>query len=284
MAQKTVKETIHAKGIDISIYTTDFQNEFISLTDVARYKNPEEPNVVVANWMRNRNTIEYLGIWEQLYNPEFKPLEFEGFLSQAGANAFTLSPMKWIESTNAIGMTVKKGRGGGTYAHKDIAFKFAAWLSAEFELYIVKDYQRLKSDENSRLSLNWNLNREVAKLNYRIHTDAIKENLIPPELRPEQIAYTYASEADMLNVALFGKTAKQWREANPGKKGNMRDEANIQQLLVLANMESYNAVLIEQGKTQSERLVLLHELAVRQMQTMEAMSMSNLPQLPKKPD
>lgn len=284
MARKLIKETIHAKGVDISIYTTDFQNEFISLTDIARYKNPEEPNVVIANWMRNRNTIEYLGLWEQLYNTEFKPLEFEGFLHQAGANAFTLSPMKWIDSTNAIGIAVKKGRGGGTYAHKDIAFKFAAWLSAEFELYIIKDYQRLKTDENSRLSLNWNLNREVARLNYRIHTDAIKENLIPPELKPEQIVYTYANEADMLNVALFGQTAKQWREENPNKKGNMRDEATIQQLLVLANMESYNAVLIEQGKSQKNRLILLHNLAVKQMRTMEALSSGELLQIPPRHD
>lgn len=279
MPRKPVKEIIHAKGIDIGIYTTDFENEFISLTDIARYKNPEEPNAVIANWMRNRNTIEYMGIWEQLYNAEFKPLEFEGFLHEAGANAFTLSPLKWIESTNAIGIVVKRGRNGGTYAHKDIAFKFAAWLSAEFELYIVKDYQRLKMDENSRLSLNWNLNREVAKLNYRIHTDAIKDNLIPPELTLEQISYTYASEADMLNVALFGKRAKQWRDANTDKKGNMRDYATIQQLLVLANMESYNAVLIEQGKPQSERLILLRKLAVRQMQTMESLNLAGLPQM-----
>ena len=280
MAKKTVKETIHAKGVDISIYTNDFQNEFISLTDIARYKNQEEPNVVVANWMRNRNTIEYLGIWEQLYNADFKPLEFEGFLNQAGANAFTLSPMKWIESTNAIGIVTRKGRGGGTYAHKDIAFKFAAWLSAEFELYIVKDYQRLKTDENSRLSMSWNLNREIAKINYWIHTDAIKGNLIPPELTPEQISYTYASEADLLNVALFGQTAKQWRDKNPGKKGNMRDDANLNQLLVLANMESYNAVLIEQEKSQSERLVLLRELAVKQMQTLSSLDTTQIAALP----
>lgn len=280
MAKKPVKEVIHAKGIEIGVYTIDFENDFISLTDIARYKNPEEPNTVVGNWMRNRNTIEYLGLWEQLYNADFKPLEFEGFLHEAGANAFTLSPMKWVESTNAIGIVVKRGRGGGTYAHKDIAFKFAAWLSAEFELYVVKDYQRLKTDENSRLSLGWNLNREIAKLNYRIHTDAIKDNLIPSELTSEQIYYTYASEADLLNVALFGMRAKEWRDRNPGKKGNIRDEANLNQLLVLANMESYNAVLIEQGKSQSERLVLLRALAVKQMQTLAAMNTDRLPQLP----
>lgn len=279
MSERIKKDTIHAKGIDISVYTKDFENEFISLTDIARYKNSEEPNVVVANWMRNRNTIEYLGIWEQLYNPEFKPLEFEGFLNQAGGNAFTLSPLKWIKSTNAIGMVVKSGRGGGTYGHKDIAFKFAAWLSAEFELYIIKDYQRLKNDENSRLSLSWNLNREISKLNYRIHTDAIKDNLIPPELTPEQIAYTYASEADMLNVVLFGKTAKQWRNANIDKKGNIRDEASIQQLLVLSNMESYNAILIEQEKTQAERMELLRKLAVKQMEKMSMLNLSELPMI-----
>jgi hypothetical protein len=191
-----------------------------------------------------------------------------------------MTPTKWIESVNAIGIVSKAGRYGGTYAHSDIAMSFATWISPEFQLYIMKDYRRLKSDENSRLSLGWNLNREIAKLNYRIHTDAIKGNLIPPELTPAQISYTYASEADLLNVALFGQTAKQWRDANPNKKGNMRDEANLNQLLVLANMESYNAVLIEQGKEQAERLVLLRKLAVRQMETLASISMDHLPQLP----
>jgi hypothetical protein len=279
MAKKPVKEIIHAKGIDIGIYTNDFENEFISLTDIAKYRS-DEPRDVIKNWMRNRNTLEFLGVWEQLHNPNFKQVEFDLFRSEAGLNSFTMSPTKWIEGVNAIGIVSKSGRYGGTYAHSDIAMSFATWISPEFQLYIMKDYRRLKSDENSRLSLNWNLNREVAKLNYRIHTDAIKENLIPPELTPDQISYTYASEADMLNVALFGKTAKQWREENPMKKGNMRDDANIQQLLVLANMESYNAILIDQGKSQSERLVLLHELAVRQMQTMTALNLSSLPQLP----
>lgn len=277
MAKKQIKETIHAKGVDIGIYTTDFENEFISLTDIAKYKNREEPNVVVANWMRNRNTIEYLGIWEQLYNTNFKPLEFEGFLHQAGGNAFTLSPMKWVNETNAIGLVVKSGRGGGTFAHRDIAFKFAAWISAEFELYVVKDYQRLKKDENSRLSLNWNLNREISKLNYRIHTEAIKNNLIPAELTKEQVSYKYANEADMLNVALFGMTAKEWRDENKGEKGNMRDYAELDQLLVLANLESYNAILIDKGTIMSERLVLLRELAVKQMKTMQSLNLNNLP-------
>lgn len=279
MADKVVKDTIHAKGIEIGIYTTDFENEFISLTDIAKYKS-SEPKDVIKNWMRNRNTLEFLALWEELHNANFNRVEFDSVKTEAGLNSFTMSPSKWIEQMNAIGMVSKPGRyGGGTYAHSDIAMSFATWISPEFQLYIMKDYRRLKSDENSRLSLNWNLNREVAKLNYRIHTDAIKEKLIPPELTPEQISHTYASEADLLNVALFGKTAKEWRDANHGKKGNMRDEASIHQLLVLANMESYNAVLIEQGKTQSERLVALRELAIKQMQTLEAISMDNLPRL-----
>lgn len=278
MAKAPVKEIIHAKGIDIGIYTTDFQNEFISLTDIARYKS-DEPNDVIRNWLRSRDTLEFLGLWESLHNPNFKPVEFDGFRRQAGLNAFTMSPSKWIDGVGAIGIVVKAGRYGGTYAHSDIAFEFASWVSAEFKLYIIKDYKRLKSDENSRLSLNWNLNREISKLNYRIHTDAIKENLIPLELTSAQISYTYASEADMLNVALFGKTAKQWRDANPNAKGNIRDAATINQLLVLANMESYNAILIEQGKTQSERLVILHDLAVKQLQTLTALNTDHLPKL-----
>lgn len=243
MTKKVIKETIHAKGFDISIYTTDFENEFISLTDIAKYKS-NAPNDVIKNWMRSRETLEFLGLWETLHNPDFKPVEFDGFRREAGLHAFTMSPSKWIESVNAVGIVTKAGRYGGTYAHSDIALEFASWISAEFKLYIVKDYQRLRHDENSRLSLNWNLNREIAKLNYRIHTDAIKDNLIPPELTPQQISYKYASEADVLNVALFGKTAKQWREENPSRKGNMRDYADLNQLLVLANMESYNAILL----------------------------------------
>ena len=188
-----------------------------------------------------------------------------------------MSPKKWIEATNAMGIVSKSGRYGGTYAHSDIAFEFASWISPEFKLYIIKDYKRLKAEENSRLSLNWNLNRELSKLNYRIHTDAIKANLIPPELTPEQISYTYASEADMLNVVLFGKTAKQWRDENPNETGNIRDQATIYQLLVLSNMESYNAILIQQGKSQAERMILLHELAVQQMTTMSTLDLKKLP-------
>lgn len=268
---KIKKETIEAKGFTIQVYTEDFKNDYVSLTDIARYKNKEEPNVVVANWMRNYSTIEYLGIWERLNNPNFKPVEFEGFLKEAGSNAFTLSPKKWSEITNAIGLLVKSGRGGGTYAHKDIAFKFAAWISAEFELYIIKDYQRLKSDENSRLSLNWNLNREISKINYKIHTDAIKEYLLK-DLTPEQLMYKYANEADLLNVALFNKTAKQWRDANPKSKGNIRDEASINELLVLSNMESYNAVLISKGLQQADRMVELRNLARTQILSLEKLN------------
>ena len=279
MPKAPIKETIHAKGFDISIYTTDFENEFISLTDIAKYKS-DDPNATICNWMRSRETLEFLGLWERLHNPEFKPLEFEGFRKEAGLHAFTMSPSKWISSVGAIGIVSKAGRYGGTYAHSDIALEFASWISAEFKLYIVKDYQRIKHDENSRLSLNWNLNREIAKLNYRIHTDAIKENLIPPDLTPEQISYKYANEADLLNVALFGKTAKQWRDENPGSKGNIRDYASLNQLLVLANMENYNAILIEQSRLMSERLVLLRALAVKQMKTLASVKQDALPQLP----
>jgi len=273
---KLIKEVIHAKGIDIGIYTEDFHNEYISLTDIARYKS-DEPKDVIKNWMRSRDTLEFLGLWEQLHNPCFKGVEFDSFRKQAGANAFTMSPKKWIEATDAIGIVSKAGRYGGTYAHSDIAFEFASWISPEFKLYIIKDYKRLKKEENSRLSLNWNLNRELSKINYRIHTDAIKANLIPPELTPQQISYTYASEADMLNVVLFGKTAKQWRDEHPDEPGNIRDHATIYQLLVLANMESYNAILIQQGKAQEERMNLLHELAVQQMSTMSTFDLKPLP-------
>ena len=275
---RIIKDTIHAAGVDIGIYTQDFENEFISLTDIARYKS-DDPTAVIQNWMRNRDVIEFLGLWERLHNPDFKPLEFEGFRKQAGANAFTMSPRKWIEATNAIGIVSKAGRYGGTYAHSDIAMSFATWISPEFQLYIMKDYRRLKTDENSRLSLNWNLNRAISKLNYRIHTDAIKENLIPPELTSEQVACTYANEADMLNVVLFGKTAKQWKDENPTAKGNMRDAATLNQLLVLANLESYNAVLINQGKDQKERMELLRQLTVQQLQTLETVNLNSLPKL-----
>lgn len=274
------RDVLRAKGIEIGIYTEDFENEYISLTDIAKYRNEDDPRFVIQNWMRNRNTVEFLGVWETLHNPNFNRVQFEAVKSEAGLNRFVMTPTKWIEQMNAKGMTSKAGRyGGGTYAHSDIAMSFATWISPEFQLYIMKDYRRLKLDENSRLSLGWNLNREITKLNYRIHTDAIKVNLIPPELTPEQISYKYASEADLLNVALFGKTAKQWRSENKGKKGNVRDYATIQQLLVLANLESYNAILIGQGKSQSERMQLLRKMVIEQLQTLEKVSIGNLPKI-----
>lgn len=261
------KETIHAKGLEIGIYTNDFNNEFISLTDIAKYQNIKDPRFVIRNWMRNRDTIDFLGLWETLHNPDFKRANFDTFKNEAGKHSFVISPELWIKDTNAIGMINKRGRyDGGTYAHSDIAMSFATWISPEFQLYIMKDYRRLKTDENSRLSLNWNLNREISKLNYHIHTDAIKESL-PPDLTSQQIHFTYASEADLLNVAMFGMTAKEWRNKNKNKKGNIRDYASINQLLILSNLESYNAILINQGKPQNERLVLLREMAVKQLKT-----------------
>lgn len=260
-----MKATINAKGTEITVLSKGDENDFISLTDIARYKNPDEPKDVVKNWMRSRSTIEFLGLWEQLNNPDFKGVEFDSFIHEAGSNAFTLSPQKWISATNAVGMLSKSGRYGGTFAHKDIAFEFASWVSAEFKLYIIKDYQRLKADENSRISLEWNVNRVISKINYKIHTDAIKDNLIPQLVSKQQQALTYASEADMLNVALFGKTAREWKEQNPEAKGNMRDEATIQQLIVLSNLESMNAELIKQGIPQNKRLVALNKMAIEQM-------------------
>ena len=265
---KTVTETIHAQGIEIGIYTTDFENEFLSLTDIAKYRNEDDPRFVIQNWMRNRNTIEFLAVWEILHNPDFNRVQFEAVKNEAGLNRFVMTPTKWIEQMNAKGIVSKSGRyGGGTFAHSDIAMSFATWISPEFQLYIMKDYRRLKSDENSRLSLNWNLNREISKLNYKIHTDAVKENLLLPDLTIEQQNFVYADEADLLNVALFGKTAKEWRNENSGKSGNIRDYADIPHLLVLANLESYNAILIEQKISQKERLLKLRDTAKRQLET-----------------
>ncbi len=277
MADNIFKGKINAQGTEIAVVSVGTPDDFISLTDIAKYKNREEPNVVVANWLRNRNTIEYLGIWEQLNNPNFKPLEFEGFMKAAGENAFTLSPMKWVNSTNAVGMFVKAGRGGGTFAHKDIAFKFASWISAEFELYIIKDYQRLKVDENSRISIDWNVKRILAKVNYKIHTDAIRDNLIPPELTVRQKSFVYADEADLLNTALFGMTAAEWRRKNPDKSGNIRDYETIEQLLVLANLENINALYIGKGMPQEERIEELSRLARQQLtQLLEVSSIKAL--------
>lgn len=241
--------------------------EFVCITDIARQKNEHDPNGVVANWMRNRNTIEFLGIWETLYNPSFNPLGFEGFRKEAGLNAFTLSPTKWVEQTNAIGIQATSGRYGGTYAVSDIAFEFASWISVEFKLYLVKEFQRLKEEEQKLIG--WTAKRELSKINYRIHTDAIKENLIPAEVTREQAALKYADEADVLNMAMFGMTAKQWRDANPDKKGNIRDYASINELICLSNMENLNAVFINDGMPQSERLIKLNEIAIHQMKVLE---------------
>jgi hypothetical protein len=277
MTDKTFKGKIKAKGTEITVLSLGTLDDFISLTDIAKYKNPEEPSVVVANWLRNHNTIEYLGIWEHLNNPDFKPLEFEGFMNAAGANAFTLSPQRWINATNAVGIVSRSGRGGGTFAHKDIAFEFASWISPEFKLYIIKDYQRLKADENSRISLDWNVKRILAKVNYRIHTEAIREHLVPPELTARQKSFVYADEADLLNTALFGMTAAEWRGANPDKDGNMRDHATIEQLLVLANLENVNALYIGKEMPQPERIEELNRLA--RLQLMAITNTSGVKQL-----
>ncbi len=252
---------INIKDTSVAVIIIN-DSDFISLTDIAKYKT-DDANSVIANWMRNRNTIEYLGIWESLYNGEFKPLEFEGFKNQAGLNAFTLSPLKWINTTNAKGIIVKSGRYGGTFAHKDIAFKFASWISVEFELYMVKEFQRLKEEEQKQLG--WTAKRELAKINYHIHTDAIKRNLIPQELSSAQTSVIYANEADVLNVALFGITAKQWRDANPDLKGNIRDYAGINELICLANMENLNAVFISEKIPQKDRLIKLNQIAIQQI-------------------
>ena len=268
---KVKKDTIEAKGFAIQIYTEDFKNDYISLTDIARYKNVHEPKDVVKNWLRVRDTIEFLGLWVTIHNPNFKGVEFDSFRKEAGTNAFTLSPQRWIENTNAIGIVSKSGRGGGTFAHPDIAMEFASWIPAEFKLYLIQDFKRHKLDENSKLSLGWSLNREISKINYKIHTDAIKEYLLK-DLTNEQLSYKYASEADMLNVALFNKRAKQWREENPDLKGNMRDYASLNELLVLANMESYDAILIGKGMEQKERMIELRKLARTQIVSLEKLN------------
>lgn len=254
---------INVKGKDVTIYTVD-QHDYICITDIARYKDSERTDYIILNWLRNRNTIEFLGIWETLNNPDFKPIEFDGFRKQAGLNSFVLTAKQWIEKTGAIGLISKSGRYGGTYAHKDIAFEFASWVSVEFKLYLIKEFQRLKEYEQKQLG--WDIKRNLAKINYRIHTDAIKENLIPPELNQYQMSTIYASEADVLNVALFGMTAKEWRNNNPELKGNIRDYANVSQLVCLANLENLNALFINEGLSQSERLKKLNRIAISQME------------------
>lgn len=259
------KKEIVVNDTSVTIISAN-ESDYISLTDIAKYKS-EDPVDVISNWMRNRNTVEYLGLWECLYNMDFKPLEFEGFRKQAGLNAFTLSPQKWIKTTNAIGIISKSGRYGGTFAHKDIAFKFASWISVEFELYLIKEFQRLKQEE--RKMLVWSAKRELSKINYHIHTDAIKTNLIPKEISLSQKNTIYAEEADVLNVALFGVTAKEWRLENPDLEGNIRDHATINELICISNMENINAVLIGEGIPQSERLEKLNKIAIHQMNILE---------------
>jgi hypothetical protein len=266
---KAKKTTIEVKGTAVTVLAQS-QQEFICITDIARYKDAERTDYLISNWLRNRNTIEFLGIWEQLNNPGFNPIEFDGIKKQAGLNSFILTARRWIDTTGAIGLISKSGRYGGTYAHKDIAFEFASWISVEFKLYLIKEFQRLKDEENDRLKLGWNLQRTLSKINYRIHTDAISETLIPPAITKSQASLVYANEADLLNVALFGQTAKQWRDANPDADGNIRDHAPLEQLVVLTNLESLNAVLIRQGLTQADRLLRLNEIAISQMRTLLA--------------
>ena len=253
---------------DILIRTMTINGvDYICITDIARQKNADEPKDVVKNWMRQKNTLEYLGLWEKLYNPSFKGVEFDPLLAESGSNSFTMSPSRWVTLTSSIGIVTKNGAGGGTYAQRDIAFKFANWVSVEFELYLVKEFQRLKADEQKLLG--WTAKRELSKINYRIHTDAIQHNLVPNEVTSLQASMIYAEEADVLNVAMFGMTAKQWRDANPDLKGNIRDYATINELICLSNMENINAVLINDGISQGERLIKLNQIAIQQMRVLE---------------
>ena len=261
---KKKEQKITVKGIIITTNIVD-NEDYISLTDIARIKNPVEPKDVVKNWLRSKSTIEYIGLWETLYNSNFKGVEFDSLLKEAGSNSFTLSPTKWIDSTNSIGIVSKQGKNGGTFAHIDIALEFASWVSSEFKLYFIKEFKRLKIEENNREKLDWNLQRTISKINYKIHTDAIKENLIPKEISKTQASFVYASEADILNVAIFGKTAKEWKEEALENLGNIRDEATIEQLVVLSNLESINSLLIQQNLPQNERIIQLNKVAISQM-------------------
>ncbi|MGD2084958.1 MAG: KilA-N domain-containing protein [Candidatus Aminicenantes bacterium] len=258
------KQKLNVKGTDIILFSKE-NEDYISLTDIARYKDAERTNYIIQNWMRSRSTIEFIGLWEQLHNPNFKRIEFDAFKNEAGSNSFTLTPQRWINSTNAIGIISKSGRYGGTFAHHDIAFEFASWISAEFKLYLLKEFQRLKQEENEQKKLEWNVSRTLAKVNYLIHTDAIKENLIPENITKNKQKYIYADEADLLNIALFGKTAKEWKEENPDSKGNIRDYATLEQLVVLSNLESYNSELIKMKIPPDNRLVKLNKIAIDQM-------------------
>jgi len=272
----TKNKKIEVIGREISLYSNK-SVDYISLTDMARYRDTNRTNYIIQNWMRTRSAIEFCGLWEQLNNPDFKRIEFDAFKNESGANSFTLTPQKWIESTKAIGIISKSGRYGGTFAHRDIAFEFASWISAEFKFYLIHEFQRLKEIENDSQKLNWNLQRTLAKVNYTIHTDAIKERLIPEKLSAKQTSLVYASEADLLNMALFGKTAAEWRSENPEVKGNMRDDATLEQLVVLSNLESINAVLIRHGLSQSDRLKQLNQIAITQMTSL--VNNSNLKRL-----
>jgi hypothetical protein len=258
---------INVKNVEIVLFEQN-KIDYISLTDIAKYKNEDDPRFVIQNWMKTRYTVDFLGIWEQMHNKNFNRVEFDTFKSEVGTNAFVLTPSKWIKKTKAIGIVSSSGRYGGTYAHKDIAFEFASWISAEFKLYLIKEFQRLKEDENKRLSLGWDAKRTLAKVNYKIHTDAIKKHIVPPRLSKKAINMIYASEADVLNMALFGMTAKDWRDKNPNKKGNIRDYSSIEQLVCLSNLESLNAEFIRQGMKQSERLKKLNEIAIIQMRSL----------------
>jgi len=262
---KEFQEKMNINGLEITVVSQGDEDDYISLTDIAKHKNPEDPRIVVSNWLSSYATIDFLATWEQLYNPNFNRMEFQTVRSEPGR--LVMTPSQWINRMQAIGIRSKAGRYGGTYAHKDIAFEFASWISPEFKLYIIKDYQRLKEDENNRLSLNWNMRRLLTKTNYKIHTDAIQENLIPEDLTKQQQGYVYANEADVLNVALFGMTAKEWRKLNPDKpkSENIRDSATLEQLIVLTNLESYNAELIKDGIPQPDRLVKLNAAAKSQM-------------------
>lgn len=254
------------RGTEISVQWDIKRDDFISLTDIAKIKDSDNPRYIIQNWLRNRNTIEFLGVWETLYNADFNRVEFDAFRAQAGLNSFVMTPQRWVDATNAIGIISKAGRYGGTYAHKEIAFEFESWISVEFKLYLVKEFERLKTEEMKQLG--WDIKRNLAKINYRIHTDAIKDNLIPPELSAYQISLVYASEADILNMALFEKTAEQWRDENPNAKGNIRDYANVSQLVCLSNLENLNAVFINDGLSQAERLVKLNAIAISQMKVL----------------
>lgn len=262
------REIINANGTPVNAFrNSDINNDFLSLTDIAKYKNTESPNDIIKNWLRTRNTMEYLGLWEQMNNSEFNNEGYEKLLSESGSNAFVLSPTKWINQTNAIGIVSQPGRYGGTYAEVDIAFEFASWVSPEFRLYLVKDYQQLKKNESSHLNLEWNVNRALSKVNYRLHTDAIKKKIVPLKLSKKQAGFHYASEADMLNTVLFGMTAREWKNANPNNKGNIRDNATLEQLTVLANLESLNAELIKEGWPIHKRAQRLNKIAREQLTT-----------------